>query len=294
MPTTADNPRAIAGNNEAPDYATTVTSTLEKDYGALVSGVSTLLDEARVLPKEINGDEELGPITILIKRMRDTTARIEAFHKKEKEPHLRGGQAVDQFFFNLFAKMCRRGKTEKPGAADILQARVDSYMQAKLEEERRQRAEAQRIADAAARETQRKADEEAQKARDAEAAAARARKPENAEAKREEAAGHAVAALDAQTQATAARQAADDARIDTLAKPSDMVRTRIEGGPLVTMRQVPFVEITDAAKLDAAALWPFVKEEHKLQALKAWAKTTSHKRPMAGAVIEMRDESVIK
>jgi len=86
---------------------------------------------------------------------------------------------------------------------------------------------------------------------------------------------------------------ADDARIDTTAKAADMVRTRLDSGSLVTMRQVPFVVIDDLDGLDMAALWPFVKEEHKLAALKQWAKVTGHKRAMKGATIKMVDETVV-
>jgi hypothetical protein len=46
--------------------------------------------------------------------------------------------------------------------------------------------------------------------------------------------------------------------------------------------------------LDKDLLWPFLKEEHILMALKAWAKTKSHKTPMAGAVIEMRNRGGIR
>ena len=60
------------------------------------------------------------------------------------------------------------------------------------------------------------------------------------------------------------------------------------------MRQVGYAEITVKMKLDAAALWPFIREEHALAALKAWAKTHGYKRSMDGAVVEMRDESVIR
>jgi hypothetical protein len=46
--------------------------------------------------------------------------------------------------------------------------------------------------------------------------------------------------------------------------------------------------------LDKEKLWAFLKDDDVLKALKAWAKTTSHRQPMAGAIIELRDESVIR
>ena len=54
------------------------------------------------------------------------------------------------------------------------------------------------------------------------------------------------------------------------------------------------LEITDVTKLDMAALWPFIKEDHILMALRAWAKTKSHRTPMAGATIELRNKGQIK
>jgi hypothetical protein len=60
------------------------------------------------------------------------------------------------------------------------------------------------------------------------------------------------------------------------------------------MRQVGYAEIVDKMALDPVALWPFIKEDHALAALKAWAKTSSFKKQMTGAVVEMRDESVIR
>lgn len=285
---------ASIGHNVAPDYAATITERLEQDYAETVRGARALLDEARDLPATINSEEELRPHAVLIERMRDSTARLESFRVVEKEPHLRAEQSVDQFFFGWIEKLGRRRKTDKPGAADILQARVNDYMQAKLVEERRVRAEAERAARAEADRIALEQAEARRKAEEAAAAALRARKVENIEAHKVEAAAQEAAALAHAAELLKAAQVADDARIDQLAKPADMVRTRLEAGPMVTMRQVPVVVIEDASKLDMAALWPHLKEEHILMALKAWAKTKSHKTQMAGAVIKMVDEAVIR
>lgn len=282
------------GHNVSPDYAATITERLEQDYAELINGARALLTEARDLPGEINSDDEMGPFATLIERMRDTASRIKAYHSTEKEPHLRAGQATDQFFFSWFEKLSRRNKTDKPGAADILQARVNDYMQRKLDAERRARAAAEAAARAAEEALRKEREEAARKAAEAQAAADRARKAENIAAHELRAAEEAAKASAAEAERMRAAQIADDARIDTLAKSADMVRTRLEGGPMVTMRQVPVVVIEDEAALDMAALWPHIKEEAKLQALKSWAKVTGHKKQMPGATIKMVDEAVVR
>lgn len=278
----------------APDYAATISARLGADYAELITGARGLLEEARALPGEINSDEEMGPFATLIERMRDTTARIKAYHSSEKEPHLRAGQAVDQFFFGWYEKLSRRNKTDKAGAADVLQACVNDWMQRKLAAERAARQAAEAAARAAEEALRAAQAEAARKAAEAAAAADRARKAENIAAHERQALEEAAKAAQLASAAAQAAQVTDDARIDTLAKPADMVRTRLEAGPMVTMKQVPVVLIEDTSKLDMAKLWPFIKEEHLLMALKAWAKSTSHKRQMDGATIKMVDEAVVR
>jgi hypothetical protein len=103
-----------------------------------------------------------------------------------------------------------------------------------------------------------------------------------------------AAAETAIAEANLASDAAEAAHIETLRKASDMTRSRFDGGRVVTMKQVGYVEVLDKMKLDPVALWPFIKEEYALQALKAWAKTNSFRRPMDGAIVEMRDDTVIR
>jgi hypothetical protein len=281
------------GHNVSPDYAATITAQLEKDYAELLSNSAALLDEARAMPKEVTEENQLTSFASLIDRLRDTAARFLTFHVSEKEPHLRAGQAVDTFFFRNAEKLQRRNKKDNPGAADILHARVDAFMQAKLLREREAREEAARKAREEEDRIAAAAAKAAQQAVDDAAAAARARKPENVAALQTSAADNKAAAQALLAQLNQASSKADDARIDTLAKPADMVRTRTEGGQLITMKQVPFVALEDRTKLDMAELWPHLKDEHILMALKAWARTKDHKTPMAGAVIKMVDETVV-
>ena len=62
----------------------------------------------------------------------------------------------------------------------------------------------------------------------------------------------------ASIEADIAADKAQQAHIDTLAKPADIVRTRVEEGPTVTMQREAFAIVVDAALLDVAKLWPFV------------------------------------
>lgn len=287
------NPRATIGGN-LPDYGKMVTDRLSVDYRHLAVTVDELIEAANELPEKTVDDDELGNKAKLIKRAQDMVKTINVYREKEKEQYLRGGQANDQFFFSLCDKLARRQKTNRPGIADVLQSSISEYQNLKLAEEQARRRREAEETERARREAQHKADREAQEAEQRRLAAERARKPETVADKRAQA-GAAERLADAHAvEAALATERAEDARIATMVKPADIVRTRVAQGPLVTMRAVPVVEIEDAAKLDAIALWPYVKEEHKLAALKAWAKFTGHSRQMPGAVIDMRNDSVVR
>lgn len=293
--TLADNPRAVRGSNEAPDYAQQVTERMRLDYAEVETTVASLLDEARELPAEIQDDDAKGKFTALIKRLRDLTKRIEAFHAKEGEPYLRGKQAVDQFFFGLWDKCARRDRKNKPGAADILLARLNDYDTRKLAEERARR---QREADEAARIAQEAAAERArqeQAAETARLAAERARAPAKAEEKAKLATAAEALADAAKVEDTVAADKAQETHIATLAKPAEIMRHRdANTGTLSTMATEPFAEVLDADLLDKNKLWPFIKLEAKEQALRAWAKTTGHTQQMPGASIGKRPRSVVR
>lgn len=281
------------GHNEAPDYAQQVTERMQGDYAEVVSTVTSLLEEARNLPAAVDDDETLGTYAKLIKRLRDTAARVEAFRVKEKEPFLRGGNAVDGFFNGLAAKLARAKRTDKPGALDVLAARVDSYMQRKLAEEQARRQAAAAEAARVAREAQERAAKEAREAEERRLAAERARLPATQEAKGAVAAAAEASATSSGIEAALASGAAEDAHIATLAKPADIARTRVDDA-LITMPEEPYAELVDAALLDKAILWPFISEDAKAKALRAWAKTTGHRTQMAGALIGRRPKTSIR
>jgi hypothetical protein len=280
------NPDAISGHNEAPISAQSVTAAMARDYAALAQATSALLVEAKALPDAVADEGDLQVVSAVIVKIRDKAKLANATREKEKEPYLRGGQAVDAFFKDLIDRL---DKTNT-----ILGRRVNAYQQAKLAEERARRAAEAREAARVASEAAARLAEQERLAREATEAAARARKAENIAAHNEEAADHAELAAAAARAAALALNEAAAAELAAKQKPAELTRSRFEEGTLVTMKQVGYVEIVDAALLDLAALRPFIKEEHLLQALRAWAKINNHKKPMPGAIVEMRDEAVVR
>ena len=55
-----DNPRAVMGDNVAPDYAQEVTNRMAADYAELTRSADAALTEARELPKEVSDDNAMG------------------------------------------------------------------------------------------------------------------------------------------------------------------------------------------------------------------------------------------
>jgi len=295
------NPRAGIGGNNPPlarsiaaetDFAASVTSFLQDEYRERPIAVMALLEEAREIPKEIEDDATKSKAISLVKRIRDESKALLAFHEKEGTPYLRGKQAVDQWFFGLADKLARRSKTNNPGAADIIMSRVTAYDTAVLarEQERRrlEAAEAERRRLAAEAE-QRRRDQEAEQARLA-AERARTKGAEKTAVAVEKEAEASAAAVEA----TVARAAHEDARIATFAKPADIMRTRTEDGTLSTMAQESYAEIVDVDLLDIQALRPFIPLDAWQKYLNAWARVTGYTKQMPGANVGRRPKSVVR
>lgn len=289
--TTAERPdtspiEAKPGHNIPPDWAKIITEQMTQQYADMLTSTAAMLAGAQAFPKEVADASDSETVSKAVKDMRDASARAEAARVAEKEEHLRKGNAVDQFFKGIMARLDK--------GADILHARVHAYNErrriAEEEKRRRELADAQRVA----REAQERLLEEQRLRQDAERAAARARKPENIEAHEQRAEQHDVAAESLRVDTLMATAAADDARIAALQPAAEMVRERFDNGVLNTMGQEGYVEITDAEQLDLKVLRPYFKDEHLLYALKAYAKKTGHKKPMAGAIIEMRSKTIIR
>lgn len=288
----AENPKAIVGDNRSVDWARTVADQLKRDYPHISATVEALLAEGRALYAEPVTEENKGRYVALIKRIRDEAAKIDAYHTAEKEPHLRSGQAVDQFFLGFIEALKKRDRKAKPGAADHLQDRLDDYVNEQIERERAERERARIEAERVAREAREKAEREQRAADEARAAAERARKPEHIEAKTDAAEQQEAKADLAVVHANIASDDLHDATTAAAAKGADIVRTRLDEGAMLTARQEGYADIINDADLDKTLLWPFIKAEEKERALRAWAKTSGFKVQMAGARIGHRHKAV--
>jgi hypothetical protein len=291
--TDAQNPRAVIGDNVSLDHGAQVAAALARDYAATAQAVTAALDKARDLPTKVESEGDALAVGAVIKELRDLDKRVEGLRISEKAPYLAAETAVDGFFFGLREKLARRQKTARPGALDVLQARVDAFLERRrVEEEARRRREAEEAA-RIAREAQERAAAEARAAEEAERAAARARNPERIEEKNAAAQEANRAADAAQAEAALATDRAQEAHIATLAKPADMVRTRGDGVLLTSARE-PFAVVVDRALLDKAALWPFFTDAEIEKALRGWAKSTNHAKPMPGAEVGHRAKGVTR
>lgn len=306
------DPRERIGGNAPPiaasiaayegDFAADVTAYLNEAYGKYEGIIVGLMAEAAALVRDpetgelkpISDADTKGKVASLIKRIRDQAKALEAFHSKEKNQYLRGGQAVDQRFFGWIDKLARRDKKNRPGAADVLGDMLTAYDTMMLEQERRRR---QLIADEearVAREKQAEADRLAREAREKQEAADRARKAETKEVKQEAATETAAAASTAKVEANIAEGKAESAHVDTLAKPADIMRTRGDDGTMTTMATEPYAVVEDRTKLDFTALKPHFSLDAVEKAYRSWAKSNDYSVQMDGGKCGRRPKSVVK
>lgn len=286
---------AMIGSNtpDAIDYAREETIRLAGDYAELAKTVEALTAEADAFPDEITLDHKEAVVD-LIKRIRDAKVRIDGLHDLEKQPHLRRGQGVDQFFFGLWDRLLKRDRKNRDGIGDSLNAKLTALdVRILAEEQARRRREAEETAriDRLKQEAAAKAAREAEERR---LAAERAKLPETREAKGQAAQAAEAASDAARVEATVSSAAAEEAYVETLSRPADIMRTRTAGGTLSTMQQETFAEIEDPTLLDPAKLWAFVKFDAKQTALNQWAKSTDYRVPMAGAKIGRRPKSAVR
>lgn len=282
----------IGDNTQTIDFAAEEVARLEQDYGYLMPSVEELRAEAGAIGLPINDDDTKATAANVAKRARDQAKTISGLREMEKAPHMRRAQGVDQFFFRLEEALARRDRKGQPGIYDTLLAEISGYDNRVLAaEQERRRLEAERLRKEA--EAKARAEEEARrKAQEAADKAARARKDQ--EAKEAAATEAAVKAAVTSAEATTAIDKAEEAYIDTLAKPADIMRSRGSDGTLTTMKREPYAEIVDAAKLDAALLWPFISLDAKEKALRTWARSTGHTVQMDGAAIGFRNKSQVR
>jgi hypothetical protein len=247
----------IGDNTQSIDYAAEEIARLQQDYPSLQNTVDELLGEAAKFEVVSDNDTKRAVVT-LIKRIRDEAKRLSGLHDLEKIPYLRRGQAVDQFFFSAEDKLARRDKRANEGAADRLNRILTDYDNRLLAEEQERRrlaaAELARIEAARVAEARRLAAE----AEEARLKAERARLAETRATKQEAAAAAEEAASSARVEAALAEAKAEEAYVETLARPADIMRTRGDDGTLATMGTEKFVEIVDRSKIDMNKLAPYL------------------------------------
>lgn len=294
-------PVAASKHNEAPDYAKQVTDRIAGEYVGLTHTFDELATEALALPEEVKSDADALMTGALIKRLRDLDRRAEAVRELEKEPYLRGGNAVDAFFNGLRDKIAKRNRNDrkaKDGIADSLQNRINIYQEEKAAAERARREAEAAEARWLAMEAARKAAEGARIAEEARLRAERARTEATRAAKAAEAERQAAESSRAASAAQVALEKAEDTRIATLAKTADIVRVRgddkVGGGVTLTSAQEPFAIVTDRSQLDMAALWPFFTDAEIEKAFRGWARTTGHRVKMAGGEVGFRNKGVTR
>jgi hypothetical protein len=310
----ADRADVGRNDNQAPDFAKIETERLVGEYKGLTDTLEKLEAEVGRVPKPEDDTTALR-IGGLIKRFRDLYARFENTRVVEIEPHLRRQNAINSFFNGHKKRIQPAEKSERrtsPGLIDFLQGLIDAYQADKEAKERerlaREAAETERLArEAQKRAEEAKAEEDrlAREAAEREAEATRARAPAQIEKKTEIAkeaskeVGVATgAAIGAQVQAQSASDKAQEARIATLAKGSDIVRTRgvtDEGaGVLLTTGKESFAFVVDRTKLDPKKLFPYFNEKEVDKAVRAWAKATNHNEPMDGAEIGWKSKGITR
>jgi hypothetical protein len=289
------------GDNVGVDIAETVTDRLSRDFTEQRKTLDELLAEASRRIPTVASDPEALARGSLIKRFRDLDTRLESHREAEKNPFLRGGNAVDNFFFGLRDLIARRKKGDrsvKPGIIDVMQSEINDWQdqkeaaeRARLEAERAETARLAAIEAARLRKLQEEAEE-------AERALARAR----SEATRALRVAEAKAAIEAEAyakaQADLAREQAEEARLATLVKPADITRTRgtdsSGAGVLLTSAKEPYALLVDRQLIDMNALRPYFTDAEIEKALRGWAKATGHKVQMPGAEIGVRSKGVTR
>ena len=282
MPRNGNNKRGLGDNVQA--YAPEVTARLGEDYAEMVRAADLQIDQADSLPDKIENEDDLQAVSEHIVRLRDTGKRAKAAHDAEKAPYLRAGQAVDGFFNSIVERV---GKI-----ASILNERVGAFQIAKAARERARRQREQEEARRREEAAQAEAAERRRQAELAERKAETARR--NTELAREKAIDANADADAAEAEALVARDQADAAAVQAAKPAADMARSRFDTGRLATLRRVPYAEIVDPDALDSATLWPFVTDDAKAAALRAWARTTNHKQSMPGARVGFREQPDVR
>ena len=262
-------PAGIGHNRQVIDYGEEMRGKLAEDYRDLNLKVTDLLNEARALPKKLEDEDAHNKSVAIVKKLRDELQNVEANRKKEKDPHLQRGRAVDSFFGDI--------KDRLDKAIDILLGRIRVYLDAKVE--------AERIAREKAAEAERKRAQEAQVR-----AAIEAAKAENAK-QIGKALKHAANAQQFQAQAQVAAQQAARSEAAAHASVADLARTRTDAGTS-TLRTEWKYEITALDEIDLEKLRPYIAKSEIEKAIRLYIRAGG--RELKGARIFESTSAVVR
>lgn len=294
------NTRGI-GDNIDTDVAQTVTDRLTDAFREQRKTLDELLAEATKRIPDVKSDDEAVARGALIKRFNDLDKRLESHREAEKNPYLRGGNAVDNFFNamrDIIGKRNKKDRSVKPGITDVMQGEIDEWQNFKIAEENARLAREKAEADRKAREEAERLRKLEEEAAERERAAARARSEETRKARQAEAdAAHEKAAV-AKAQAELAEEQAKEATLATMVKPAEITRVRgttpSGGGVLLTTAREGYATLTDRRLVNMEALRPYFTDAEIEKALRGFAKATDYKVEMAGAAIGHRNKGVTR
>ncbi|MDR6431256.1 hypothetical protein [Brucella pseudogrignonensis] len=228
------NERAVIGGNNPP-----IKEALADQYKELVSLIDPIAERANAHPRKIESDDDLGPLGEIVLDAKALSKRIEAARKTEKDPFVKGGKEVDQFFHPLTDRLDR--------IVDVFENEATKYQRAKAEAERR------RAADEAAKLRA----EEDRKLREAETA----KRDSTVERKKDEAA-------DLNSQAADADRRAD-------ASAAELTKVRTDNGVTASAKTKWAFRIVDLAAIDLNSLRDFFRVEDIEKAIRS--KVAIHK-----------------
>jgi DNA-binding protein H-NS len=244
-------------HNNPPSDAEILFENLRERNKDLLDRAAKLFEAEGRLP-QVSDDETAGKVTDFIKMVNNCNKLVDGARVTEKEPFLRGGKTVDEFF-----KIFSTGLT---GLAARAKGNLDSFMQRKhLEEQKRLKEEADR------------------KRQEAEALAAIA--AQTAAVSQE----LGDIALD---NAIQTENAANIIDMQANAKSGLVTPMRSESGASASMRVSWVVEIDSLNDVDLESLRLYLSPDDVLKAARAYVRAGG--RDLKGARIYQKTETVVR
>lgn len=244
-------------HNNPPTDAEVLFENLRERNKDILDRAAKLFEAESRLP-EITDDETAGKVTDFIKMVNTCNKSLDGVRTTEKEPFLRGGQNVDQFF-----KTFTTGLT---GLASRAKGQLDLFLQKRhLEEQKRLKEEADR------------------KRQEAEALAALAAQTSTISQELGDIALEQAVQTEAVANVMSARAGASTGLVSPM---------KSESGATASMRKSIEVEILSMNDLDLEALRMYLSPDDLLKAARAFVRAGG--RELKGAKIYEKVQSVVR